>query len=410
MRYAVVALALLASGCFSPNYGNGALMCAPNGACPPGLHCAGDNLCYKNGFDPDLSVPLDMSDSSDLAAVDDASADVDMALVTRQQGQACGGGAQCDSGLYCVDGYCCNSQCGNTCQACNVPGNLGFCTNVGAGQNPAGARSCNAQPATSCGRDGTCDGAGNCRDWPSGTHCSTGTCDVATGNFTNPSTCNGSGACVSNGGGNCAPYKCQDATQCYGMCTDGHECSGANQCVGGSCGPLPDGRACTTGAQCMNGNCVDGYCCNSACSGVASECQACDVPGSLGICTTVAAGLPHGTRSCTNQGMSPCGGRCDGSTAACFYAPSTMSCGQTCSAGQLIKSACDGAGACTPSAAMTCTGNYACPTGGSACLTMCAANADCFPTTTYGCATDKTCANYCVYDTDNFDDGCIYAQ
>ena len=409
-RAATIMLALVAGGCFAPDYRSGDLICAPGNVCPLGLHCAADNHCYKSGFEPDLSVPDDMTATDDMTEVADIPSvpGADMVPVIKHQGQACGGSDVCDNGLFCVDGYCCDSQCANTCQACNVVGSLGFCTNVGNGQHPVGARSCNAQPATSCGRDGTCDGAGNCRDWPSGTHCSAGTCDTATGNFTNASTCNGAGTCVANGGGNCAPYKCQDATQCYSTCTDTMQCSGANQCVGSSCGQLPNGRTCTAGAQCTSGNCVDGYCCNGPCSSITSSCQACDVPGSLGICTTVGAGLPHGTRSCTNQGMSPCGGKCDGSTAGCYYEPSTKGCGQTCSSSQLVKSFCDGAGGCAPAAPGTCPGNYACPTGASACLTMCTGNGDCFPTATFGCnTTARQCANYCIWDSDNWDDGCI---
>lgn len=409
MKRASMLLALMASGCFAPDYNNGDLTCAPGGVCPPRFHCAGDNRCYQAGVEPDLSVALDMADTGDDLAAPDLGtiAASDMAPVVKHQGQPCGAGDSCDSGLYCVDGYCCNSQCANTCQACNVVGNLGFCTNVGAGQNPIGARNCNAQTATTCGRDGTCDGMGNCRDWPSGTHCSASTCDTTTGNFTNASTCNGAGACVGNGGGNCAPYKCQDTTQCYATCVDSTQCSGANSCVGGSCGQLPNGRGCTTGAQCTSGDCVDGYCCNSTCT---ASCQACDVPGSLGTCTTVGAGSPHGARSCTNQGMTPCGGRCDGTTPGCYYAPATTTCGQTCSSSQLVQSFCDGAGACAAAAPATCPGNYACPTGSSACLTMCTGNGDCYPTATYGCnSAASKCANYCVFDTDTWDDGCIYA-
>jgi hypothetical protein len=398
---------LISAGCFSPSYNNGGLSCAPAGRCPSGFHCAGDNRCYRNGFDPDLSVVevLDMA-MPDQANVPDPVLP-DMTVPVSHQGETCGPGVgvQCDPGLFCVDGYCCNSPCANTCQACNVPGNLGWCTNLSVGQHPVGTRTCNAQAATTCGRDGTCDGMGNCRNWPSGTQCSAGTCDGSTGSFTNPSTCNGAGSCVANGGGNCAPYKCQDTTQCFSMCTDASQCSGANSCVGSSCGKLPDQRACTTGAQCQNGNCVDGYCCDSSCT---SGCQACDVAGSLGKCTTVPAGLPHGTRSCTNRGISPCGGTCDGTTAACSYAPSTTACGQTCSSSQLVKSFCDGHGSCAATAQATCPGNFACPPGASGCLTTCGGNADCFPTATFGCnVTTKRCANYCFWDTDTWDDGCI---
>jgi hypothetical protein len=409
----VALVALCFAGCFAPDYGNGTLQCAAGGVCPPGLHCADDNRCYKSGTDPDLSVEPtteDMSEPTDLPPLPaDGGGSTDMAKPIKHQGQACGAGDTCDTG-YCVDGYCCESACAASCKACNVTGNLGFCTNVGSGSAPVGSRSCSAQPMSSCGRDGTCDGAGGCRDWPSGTQCAPGTCVVATGNFTNPSTCNGSGTCVANAGGNCAPYVCKDATQCFGTCTDGSQCSGTNSCTGGSCGTLSNCRGCTSGTQCTSGFCVDGYCCNSACNSTTASCQACDVPGSQGMCTTVAAGLPHGTRTCTNQGKPPCGGSCDGTSAACAYAGVSTVCGTTCTSSQLQQSFCDAAGACVSASPATCAGNFVCPSGGSACLTACGGNSDCYPSATFGCnVPSQQCRNYCVFDTDTFDDGCIYA-
>jgi hypothetical protein len=108
--------------------------------------------------------------------------------------------------------------------------------------------------------------------------------------------------------------------------------------------------------------------------------------------------------------MSPCGGTCNGTSAACSYAGATTACGTTCTSGQLQHSFCNGAGACAAATPVTCPGNYACPSGGSACLTMCGGAADCYPQSTFGCNdTNAKCANYCVFDTDTFDNGCIYA-
>jgi hypothetical protein len=49
-------LALVVSGCFSPNYESGHLQCTADGQCPPGFYCAGNGHCYKNGTSPDLAV------------------------------------------------------------------------------------------------------------------------------------------------------------------------------------------------------------------------------------------------------------------------------------------------------------------------------------------------------------------
>src|SRR5439155_20142256 len=67
-------------------------------------------------------------------------------------GLACGGTNQCASG-ECIDGVCCSTACNGQCQACDVPGSAGTCTNViGA---PHGARQACASDGSPCG--GVCD-------------------------------------------------------------------------------------------------------------------------------------------------------------------------------------------------------------------------------------------------------------
>jgi hypothetical protein len=395
-----LALALLAAGCFNPKYHDGNLRCNA-GKCPSGYHCAMNDTCWKNGSDPvlDLSVAME-PDGGGVDGGDDGGP-----AALRHQGESCRTIDTCDTG-HCVDGYCCNSTCNNTCQACDVAGSLGLCTNVLAGAAPSGNRSCNAEDKSTCGRDGTCDGAGNCRDWPSGTECKAGTCDSSTGNFTYPSTCSGSGTCVDNGGDNCAPYKCQDATQCFSSCSDSSNCSGSNNCVMQSCGKLPNGRTCAggNGALCSSGNCVDGHCCDTGCG---SACQACDVGGSFGTCTTIPKGAPHGTRACNGSGQ--CLGSCDGSTADCSYPDNTTGCGVACVPGapstQLLNKVCDSKGNCVGTTAATCGGNYKC--SGSACVTACSGDGDCAGSA-FGCLASSTvCMPFCSLDDSKLDE-CIW--
>jgi hypothetical protein len=53
-------LTLLCTGCFNPNYGNGALQC-DDGRCPSGYHCAADDACWIDGTGPDGGIELDLA-------------------------------------------------------------------------------------------------------------------------------------------------------------------------------------------------------------------------------------------------------------------------------------------------------------------------------------------------------------
>ncbi len=66
-------------------------------------------------------------------------------------GNTCSATNQCTSGA-CVDSVCCNTGCAGTCQACNVMGSVGTCTNVPLGQDDAGT----------CTGVNSCNGAGAC--------------------------------------------------------------------------------------------------------------------------------------------------------------------------------------------------------------------------------------------------------
>jgi len=72
------------------------------------------------------------------------------------------------------------------------------------------------------------------------------------------------------------------------------------------------GTSCGEARECNSGNCVDYVCCDKPCSG---SCQACDVAGRAGTCSTVT-GAPHGTRTCP-AGPDGCPGTCDGTSPAC---------------------------------------------------------------------------------------------
>jgi len=118
---------------------------------------------------------------------------------------------------------------------------------------------------------------------------------------------------------------------------------------------------------------VDGVCCDTACNG---QCEACNVAGSVGVCSAVR-GDPRGGRPACGGDGTLCAGSCDGSTrAACAYPDSSTQCrGASCSNGiATAVAACDGAGRC-PARAQSSCGEYGC--GPDACKTNCASDADC---------------------------------
>jgi hypothetical protein len=92
----------------------------------------------------------------------------------RANGASCSDGTQCQSNS-CVDGVCCQQSSCPTCMRCNVNG-VGTCASVPQGGTDT---RCNGQPASTCGRDGKCDGANNCTNWPAGTQCVPPTCDAS---------------------------------------------------------------------------------------------------------------------------------------------------------------------------------------------------------------------------------------
>jgi hypothetical protein len=89
--------------------------------------------------------------------------------VWKPLGQACGSASECASG-NCVDGACCSTSGCGRCFTCNAPGSAGTCRPVPSGL-PEPHGQCAIQPVSTCGLNGTCDGAGGCASYPNGTSC-----------------------------------------------------------------------------------------------------------------------------------------------------------------------------------------------------------------------------------------------
>jgi len=351
--------------CRDPSCSSGiavlAASCDGSGSCPPeqDVSCA-PNTCGPTACAGNCTVDSDCLSGNYCAA----------GVCTPQNGPgiACGGANQCASG-QCVDGVCCATACNGQCQACDVPGSAGTCTNViGA---PHGARQACASDGSACG--GVCDGssATACAYPAAETSCRGASC--AAGVATLQAACDGAGRCPPRQTQGCSPYLCGPQA-CLGNCTSDADCVSGNFCAAGICTPLlANGGRCAGASQCASGQCVDGVCCNAACGG---QCQACDVPGQVGSCAN-AVGAPHGSRqACASDGTA-CGGACDGSDATqCAYPGATVECrAGSCSAGVMTEPAmCNGSGNC-PAKVQDACGAGGC--SGAVCAATCSSDAQC---------------------------------
>ena len=290
-------------------------------------------------------------------------------------GQICARADECASNV-CAQGVCCSTACGGLCQACNLPGLAGTCSPVPAGGQDPGGR-CAAQAPATCGRDGTCNGAGACRLHPATTMCAAASC--SNGTATAASLCDGNGACTSGAARQCAPYVCNAATaSCFSSCDGNGQCAPPNQCENSTCGRKGNGSSCNSGPECLSGNCVDGVCCNESCGG---SCRSCAVAGSVGTCSNVTSGMPDPRGMCPMSQPESCGndGTCNGS-GGCKRWPSTTMCrSPSCPAGGptfTMAAFCDGNGAC-PSSQSTMCAPYKCNAAGTVCAASCNGNDDC---------------------------------
>jgi len=139
---------------------------------------------------------------------------------------------------------------------------------------------------------------------------------------------------------------------------------------------VPDGDPCSLDAECSSGFCVDGLCCDTACGGGATgDCQACNLVGLEGTCSSEAAGAPcgdqgvdcqvndacDGSGSCTDNGFTPQGTSCgDASETQCTNADTCDATGNCLSNHEppgapcgdqgvdcQVDDVCDGSGSCT---------------------------------------------------------------
>ncbi len=191
-------------------------------------------------------------------------------------GASCGGAAECDSG-FCVDGVCCGTACGGTCNACSAAktdGANGTCGDVKVDTDPenecTGALTCNASGAcekatgASCGAAAECD-SGFCVD-----------------NVCCESACGGICRACSNAKTGAANGTCDQLTAGTDEPEDG--CAGALTCNASGACEKAQGASCSGASECDSGFCVDTVCCDTACAGTCSACSAIKTAGADGTC------------------------------------------------------------------------------------------------------------------------------
>lgn len=118
----------------------------------------------------------------------------------------------------------------------------------------------------------------------------------------------------------------------------------------GTSGSPAGGVACSATTPCAAGTCVDGYCCDSACSGT---CEACNVAGQEGKCVAVSGAPKHG--KCDGDATGACAGSCDGANrAACNYPKVACGAASSCAADIVKPAGTCNAGTCQAGVTQTC--------------------------------------------------------
>jgi hypothetical protein len=178
--------------------------------------------------------------------------------------------------------------------------------------------------------------------------------------------------CASSCSGACTTCDTNGACQTVASAEDPDSCTGMKTCDGNGVCRLKVGQPCPNGnGDCANAQCVDGFCCDTACTG---QCEACD--GNKGTCAPVS-GAPHGSRTPCTGTASACAGACDGShNQACGYPAPSTPCVLSCAGSTETVGACDGQGMCGGSSMRPCAGNLVCADA-KRCRLSCTTDADC---------------------------------
>jgi hypothetical protein len=143
----------------------------------------------------------------------------------------------------------------------------------------------------------------------------------------------------------CASGSCASTCSTDTDCSSGFYCGSSSKCVVRKAA----GAACLGNSECTSGSCASGVCCDVACNG---ECEACNLPGSIGTCKAKSAGASCGLAGCVG-GYTVATSSCDGTSHSCPLGAITpcpngtkcldkVSCKATCAAdADCLVGACD---------------------------------------------------------------------
>lgn len=143
-----------------------------------------------------------------------------------KKGDPCSDTGACITGLSCVDGVCCNTECDGICESCAEPDHEGTCVAVDG--DPRGDRpSCPGTPPCA----GECNGTkrDGCSFADRATVCAPARCD--NDSSVGESTCDGAGECAVGKTQDCGEFACNgDSGVCRTECMTSRDCKRGGVC------------------------------------------------------------------------------------------------------------------------------------------------------------------------------------
>lgn len=191
-----------------------------------------------------------------------------------------------DDGDVPVDGKECTSDVCSMGQPSNPPVAAGQpCGPAGGGQQCDGKGTCKLGGAKACQTGDDC-ASGFCSDGVCCDQVCTATCKA----------CN-----LPSAPGTCSNIPAQQGDlNATNVCTDSSACDGKGVCK------KANGQTCMSDGECASGACVDGFCCNTPCTGVCQACSFLLTEAPNGVCSPIAPGKQDGSPAC--DGVNACDG------------------------------------------------------------------------------------------------------